>query len=252
VGAGRLSQRDASWHDPLSRVGIVAALPIEARALTATIADRGVPFALDDGTLLAVSGIGTCAAAAAAHALISAGATALASFGVAGGLDPAMKAGAIFLPAEVISDGPSSFRTSKPWCERVAAGLAKHQPIVEGKLLTSARAITAIAAKAIAFNETGALAVDMESAALGQIATARGLPFLVVRVIVDTATDTLPRSVMTASSSGELRLGRLIRALCSAPAEIVGVIRLARRFRAAQRSLRAVAEIDSLREAGVP
>jgi adenosylhomocysteine nucleosidase len=235
----------------LSRVGIVAALATEARALTAKIADRGVPFALDDGTLLTVSGIGTSAAAGAANALLRSGATALASFGLAGGLDPTLKAGAIFLPTEVICAGQPSFSTSKPWCERVAAGLAKYQPIVEGKLLTSAQAITAIATKAMAFQDTGALAVDMESAAVGQIATARGLPFLVARVIVDTATDTMPRSVMAASSSGELQLWHLIRALCSAPAEIVGVIRLARRFRAAQHSLRAVAEIDSLREAGV-
>jgi adenosylhomocysteine nucleosidase len=235
----------------LSRVGIVAALAAEARALTATIADRGVPYALDDGTLLTVSGIGTSAAAGAANALIHSGASALASFGLAGGLDPALKAGAIFLPAEVIFAGQSSFRTSRPWCERVAAGLATCHPIVGGKLLTSAQAISEIAAKAMAFRDTGALAVDMESAAVGQIATARGLPFLVVRVIVDSATDTLPRSVMAASSSGELQLWHLIRALCSAPAEIVAVIRLACRFRAAQHSLRAVAEIGSLREAGV-
>jgi adenosylhomocysteine nucleosidase len=233
----------------LSRVGIVAALAIEARALTSSTLHGGTPLALDDGSLLTVSGIGDAAAARAVMALIDHGADALVGFGLAGGLDPSLKAGRIFLPVEVFSADCGGFRTSSAWRARVAAALIALQPVANGRLLTSANAVTSIEAKQTMFRETGALAVDMESVAVARIAAARALPFIAARVIVDSAVDALPNSVMAASSSGELRMWRLITSLAKAPAEVADVIRLAGRFRAAQRALRAVAASRSLRQA---
>jgi adenosylhomocysteine nucleosidase len=233
----------------LNRVGIVAALATEARALSSTVGHRGVPLALEDGTLLAVSGIGSIAAADAALALVNSGARALASFGLAGGLDPALSTGTIFLPHEVVLTQGTTFQSARAWRDRLAAALSELRPVTQGKLLTSREAIADVAAKATTFRTTGAAAVDMESVAVAQIAATRGLPFLAVKVIVDTAQDALPKSVMAASDSGQLQLWRLIGALALAPTDVVGVIRLARRFRVAHRSLRAVAQTHSLREA---
>ncbi|HWW20317.1 MAG TPA: hypothetical protein VNZ06_05900 [Steroidobacteraceae bacterium] len=235
----------------MSRVGIVAALATEARALTPIIPHRGCPFGLEDGTLLNVSGIGNTAAKDAALALINEGADALVSFGLAGGLDPDVKAGTIFLPAEVLAAGSERFPTSDAWRNRVAIALVAFRPVAAGKMLTSLREVSDIAAKQAMFRESGAMAVDMESAAVARVATAHGLPFLIARVIVDTATDVLPAAVMAAGGSGELRVWRLIAALTRAPAEIVDVIRLARRFRVAKSALRAVGQSRSLREASV-
>jgi adenosylhomocysteine nucleosidase len=142
-----------------------------------------------------------------------------------------------------------SFITSAEWRKRVAAGLERFKPVGDGRLLTSKSAISAAAAKAAMFRDTGARAVDMESAAVAHLAALHALPFIAARVIVDTADDSLPESVMRASGSGELQLWRLVGALALAPTEIAGVLRLARRFRLAQRSLRAIARADSLREA---
>jgi adenosylhomocysteine nucleosidase len=232
----------------LNRVGIVAALATEARALSSSIGDRGVPFTLEDGTLLAVSGLGSVAAANSALALVNAGACALASFGLAGGLDPALVAGTIFLPTEIaLTKGPT-LQSARAWRERLAFALSERRPVTQGRLLTSDEAIADVEAKAVAFRTTGAAAVDMESVAVAQIAATHGLPFLAVKVIVDTAQDALPKSVMAASDSGQLQLWRLIGALALAPRDVVGVIRLARRFRVAHRSLRAVAQSHSLRE----
>jgi len=231
----------------LIRVGIVAALAAEARAISRKIGNRGVPFALNDGTLLAVSGIGDAAAASAALALIDAGAEALVSFGLAGGLDPTLAAGTIFLPVEIISSGAAAFQTSTQWRERLGAALAAHQPLTSGKLLSSAGAITAVDAKAAAFVRTAALAVDMESIAVAQVAAAHRLPFLAARVIVDTANDTLPQAVMSSSADGAVHIGRLLAALALSPAEIFGIVRLAQRYRIASRSLRAIADASSLR-----
>ena len=82
----------------------------------------------------------------------------------------------------------------------------------------------------------------MESLSVAQVAAALGLPFIAVRVIVDTAADVLPRAVLAASRGGQLE--RL--AACSAdsrerPRSSAALIRLAQRYRAATRSLAAVA-----------
>jgi adenosylhomocysteine nucleosidase len=226
----------------LSVVGIVSALAAEARHLGPTT-QRGEALAsFADGTLLAVSGIGGHAAACGARALIDAGATALISWGMAGGLDPALASGTIFLPSEVISRDGTLVLTTRYWRERLRAAVATHGPVACGKLLTSTQVIGSVADKAAAFSETGAAAVDMESLAVAQVAKSHDLPFIAVRVIVDAAGDILPRAVMAAArSAGPLHLGRLLASLAVAPGDVAALVRLLPRYRAASRSLRAVA-----------
>lgn len=225
-----------------SVVGIVCALAAEARHLGPKTPRHASMASLPDGTLLAVSGMGGVAAAAAAQALIGAGATALASWGTAGGLDPVLCAGAIFLPSEVIALDGTSISTTRHWRERLCAAVAAHHPVAQGKLLTSPRAVVSPAQKAMLHRETGAAAVDMESLAVAQEAATRQLPFIAVRVIVDSARDALPRSVAAAAdSAGHLHLWRLAGTLALAPADLAPLIRLVRRYRFARRSLSAVA-----------
>ncbi len=223
--------------------GVVAALAAEARALSPSMRRGGSKTfgefsLLHDGTLLAVSGIGCPAAEAAARALVAAQVSALMTFGLAGALDPALAAGSVVLPGELISRDGARFVTCKAWRERVAASLGF--AVNTGTLLTSARAIETPAEKAAAFRDTGAAAVDMESAAVAEVAAAHGLPFIAVRVIVDTAGDALPPAVVAASRAGRVEIGRLIAGLVAAPREIAALIRLARRYRTAIRSLRVV------------
>jgi adenosylhomocysteine nucleosidase len=225
----------------LNPVGVVAALAVEARALGPVVRRMGDVGYLGDGTLLAVSGMGQPAAGQAAGRLIEAGATALLSFGLAGGLDPELAAGSVVFPREVISGDGARFPTSMEWRERLTAVILKQGPVAGGALLTSARPIDAVADKAAAFRETGAVAVDMESLAVAQVAAGHRLPFMVVRVIVDTAEDVLPRAVVAASQGGQVRIWRLIGGLALAPAELFALIRLASRYRAATRSLTLVA-----------
>ena len=104
-----------------------------------------------------------------------------------------------------------------------------------------------MAAKGALFRATGALAVDMESYAVAEVARAQGLPFLAVRVIVDGAGDGLPRPVAAvADGAGPLNVWRLIGAMARAPSDLAPLLRLARRYRAASRSLAAVARAGSL------
>ena len=231
-------------------IGIVSALAAEARSL-GPAAPHGTGLRqLADGALLAVSGIGRAAADAAARRLVLAGASALASFGMAGGLDPTLICGTVLLPEEVGAfDGAESRAaasvTSREWRQRLRAALPDACLACDGKLLGSERPIGRTDAKAAAWRSTRAAAVDMESAAIALVAGQAGLPFIAVRVIVDTAADELPAAVIAASGGGQLRLGRLFAGLLRAPGDVGPLIRLSARYRIATRVLAAVARPGS-------
>ncbi|MEP6548509.1 MAG: purine and other phosphorylase-like protein, family 1 [Gammaproteobacteria bacterium] len=227
----------------MNALGVVAALESEGRTLGAAVRRRDGLSSLGDGALLAVSGMGGALAAIAARSLADAGAERLLSFGMAGGLDPKLTAGTVVLPTEVISLSGTRFATSAQWREQLSLAVAAARPPADGALLSSATPVDAVADKAALFYETGAVAVDMESLGVAEVAAARGLPFMAVRVIVDTAGDVLPRAVVAASQTGQVNLRRLVGGLALAPLELVAVIRLARRYRAALRSLSAVARV---------
>jgi len=222
--------------------GIVCALAAEARSLGPTTRGRTPVAALADGTLRVISGMGAAAAALGARALVEAGAGALVSFGLAGGLDPALHPGAICLPTRVVGRDGIARLTEAGWHARVAARLAALGPVVDGPLLGSTHAVSGVAEKARLHRATGAVAVDMESLAVAEVASVHGLPFLAIRVIVDAAGDELPRAVAEAADeAGHLRLARLLRAVATAPTDLPALLRLVRCYRAARRSLAAVA-----------
>jgi hypothetical protein len=141
---------------------------------------------------------------------------------------------------EIISSSGARFTTSAVWREQLRSALA-HGFAAPGALLSGAEPIATVADKAAAFRDTGAVAVDMESLGVAAAAAAHGLPFIAVRVIVDTAADSLPAAVTAASHGGQISPKRLMGGLAAAPWELAGVIRLARRYRAAIRSLETVA-----------
>ena len=226
-------------------MGVVAALAAEARTLGKAVRRRDGLWSLSDGALLAVGGMGEVLAARAARSLVDAGAAGLLSFGFAGGLDPSLSAGTVLLPTEIVSGKGGRFMTSTDWRERLCVAFAERRPAA-GALLTSAAPIDSVADKASAFRETGAVAVDMESLSVAEVAAAHRLPFIAVRVIVDTAADVLPRAVLAANRAGSLSLRHLLGGLALAPLELVVLIRLAQRYRAATRSLAGVARAGLL------
>ena len=233
----------------LNVVGVVCALASEARHLGPQTRRHQPLTSLADGTLLAVSGMGSTAAAQSARALVGAGASALVSWGMAGGLDPALAAGTVFLPTEVVSTEGDVVTTDLRWRERLGEAIRGQAPVTHGRLLTSRKSVGSCADKANLFRQTGAAAVDMESLAIAEIARVHQLPFIAVRVIVDSAADALPRAVTAAADAeGHLQVWRLMGELVRAPAELAPLLRLAQRYRAANRSLATVARVGSLAE----
>ncbi len=197
-------------------VGLVTGLIAEAR-----IASR-----LGD----AEAGNGTPEGAErAAEAVAARGATALISFGLAGGLDPARTAGDIVIPAEVTERG-IVYRTDNV----LAASLGP----VAGSLLAGDRPVTKIQEKAALWAETGAAAIDLESGAVARVAQRRGLPFAVLRVICDPAGRTLPPAALAAlDHGGAIAIANVAGSVIAHPGQIPALIQLARDAALARRAL---------------
>ncbi|HEY6455682.1 MAG TPA: hypothetical protein VIY90_10435 [Steroidobacteraceae bacterium] len=221
----------------MSVTGIVAALTAEARTLGPVRANQ--INILRDGSLLTISGMGPQAAARAALALVGAGARSLLSFGLAGALDPGLPAGAILFPVAVTDETGAVHRTCDAWRERLAARAGAGAECHGGTLLSLAQPLVTRSAKSEAWGRTHACAVDMESFAIGAVAMQERIDFAVARVVVDTAMDSLPRSVTRATDArGEVHYPRLVSGLLRSPGDMLALLRLARRYRMAMRTLR--------------
>jgi adenosylhomocysteine nucleosidase len=224
----------------ISDAGIVAALAAEARQLGPTQPRADGLGTLGNGNLVTIAGLGA-AAAQGADALVRAGVKALVSFGFAGGLDPTARAGTVFVPAQVIGSG-ASFTTTREWRERLGRALITLSPLIGGKLLSSPRPVDSVAAKAALFHSTGAAAVDMESIWIAQVARDSGLPFIAVRVVIDTAADRVPAAAASlAGDDGRIKPASMVFAVLRRPRDLVAFVRLAMRYRVAARSLEAAA-----------
>ena len=79
----------------------------------------------------------------------------------------------------------------------------------------------------------------MESAAVAQVAAEHELPFITLRVVLDTASVSLPGSVMRTLEPGNAGRSGLWRAvaLLGAPADWGALLRLAAAYRIARRAL---------------
>jgi adenosylhomocysteine nucleosidase len=229
----------------LNVAGVVAALDREARVLGAALETRAGIDVLAGGTLRAVSGMGYAPAGMAARRLVEAGAAALVSWGMAGGLDPQLEAGSICLPREVVAPDGMRFATASAWRDALAASIASYRPVTAGSLFTSMQPLSNASSKAAARLETGALAVDMEHDIVRNLAQKLNLPMLSIRAISDRADQSLDPDLMRwVDDTGRPKAAALAAGLAKNPLRIRALIRLGRQSRlAAQKMAAAVRQI---------
>ena len=167
-------------------------------------------------------------------ALWPADATAVLSFGIAGGLAPGVARGEVIL-ASALWEADETLPVDAPWL----AALSAHIPARIGLLAASASLLDSPAAKAALHARSGALAVDMESGAAARFARARNLPFAVLRAVADGPADALPRAAAVGlNPDGSPAPGRVLAALLRHPGELPALLRLARASAAAHEALR--------------
>jgi len=199
-------------------IGVVVGLAAEAR-----IARRlGHPVAIGGGA--------AAGAESAARRLVADGVTALLSFGLCGGLDPALQPGALLIP-EAVLDGGTRYATSPTIAARFGA-------MTSDLVLGGAQAAATAAEKRRLRDATGAAAIDLESGAVARVAAEAGLPFAVLRAVCDPAGQDLPPAALGAlDGNGAIGFLRVLAALAGRPVELPALLVLAGQAAAARRSL---------------
>ena len=169
------------------------------------------------------------------HRHARAGVSGFISIGVAGGLSPALKPGDVVVASSVITASRTS-QTCRDWSRLILKAVpgAHHTAV-----FASDTTITSVSEKKALWTATGAAAVDMESGLTAEIAALYGVPFAVLRVVLDPAQRAIPLSALAgARHDGETDPVAVLKALMKRPGDLLGLLRLAGDTRKASRALR--------------
>ncbi|MDN5870773.1 MAG: purine phosphorylase [Nitrococcus sp.] len=225
----------------MSRVGVVSALPLEARCLRGSL---GRPAARPAEAMVGICGPGPTRAQRTAERMVAQGAAGLLSWGLAGGIEPGITSGTLIAADQVMLASSTAYRTDRAWRQRVLSALPPRVAVVEAPLFASEGIVATAADKASLLHRYAAVAVDMESGGIARAASRYGLPLLVLRVVVDPVDMALPPAFADAvDSGGALRPFGLINGLMRQPAMLWPLLQLAYGARAAGSTLRRIAPV---------
>ena len=224
TSATAASPIDATRH----RLGIVVGLVAEARIAV------GIGAIGNGLGAIGIGGGSPQGAHDAAEHLVATGATALLSFGLAGGLDPTLRPGQPIVPAAILHNR-RSYPADPSLLQRLGGPNA-------ALLAAEAAPIASAAAKSALFRATAAAAVDLESGAVAEVAARHHIPFAALRIICDPADRDLPPAAIVAlSPTGAIMPGRVLASLLRHPGQLPALLRLAADARIARGALRAAA-----------
>jgi adenosylhomocysteine nucleosidase len=157
-------------------------------------------------------------------------ASAIISFGVAGGLAMGLAPGTKLVARTVITEDGARYYSDPVWSERLATlGEALIADIAGIDL-----PVAGIAERGALHLKTGALVADTESHVAARIADAYGLPFAAFRVVADPAHRQLPHAALVAiRPDGSLAFGAILGSLLKNPRQVPQLMRTANDARAA-------------------
>lgn len=217
-------------------IGIVVALKREAHILGLKHVVMGKVVSAD-GVAACVGGMGAARAELAAEALVKLGVNVLVSWGCAGGLVDDVEAGSLLVPTQVKGADGVELAVDELWRNKLLQALqmpADARPIVESRV-----AVNSTTEKRRLAETSGAVAVDMESAAVLRVAQRHSVPGLVLRAVADTCHDSLPASLDGALNPlGEIYGLRFAANLLRHPADLAALWPLKTRFDLAAATLR--------------
>ena len=218
----------------MTRLGVITGLQREVRCLAS----------LADSVSIACAGADSERARVQTRSLLKQGCQAIVSFGIAGGLDPEVEPGTVVIAQEVLAPDGTRYSADPEWRDRVLSDLADHvapSPVIGGAIAGSGRIIATAAEKRALLYRTGAVAVDMESHAVGEVASSRGVRFIVIRAVADSAERKVPESASHAiAEDGSERIAAVVGHLAVRPWELPSLIALARANARATQALRRV------------
>ena len=226
---------DRSVNAVLVIAPLVEEMRALARSLGVTCPSRGEVIGTEvrgQEVLLAVVGDGASEAAATARRMAASHQPSLVIIaGVAGALSPGLEVGDVTVAERVVSDDGREALPDPHWVDIAASQAGAHRATA----LCTAEILCTAEAKARAWRDAGSPApatVDLESAALVDVASERGVASVVLRAISDTAREDLPLDFNSClAERGSVARGRVIRRALLSPRSIRGLWRLNRRLR---------------------
>lgn len=227
-----------------SLLGIIIAMPTEARSFSSTFKHIGTIYPLGSRAFVAVSGMGELAAEA-AKALRQRQVSCLISCGTAVGLAPDLNPGALCIPEKVVHEHGQSYDSDAFWRQQLLTHLDDRMYYREEPLAHAATILRTGNEKQLLFQQTGAIAADMESFIIAQQAQQMNVPFFAIRTIIDKAQFNMPEALMSCfSPSGEVFLSKIIIHLCRQPKMLFPLLSLARGFSQARTTLKKIAQME--------
>lgn len=218
----------------MSRLGVITGLAREAECFRAIPNQRSL--------LVRCAGGNSERADEIARKLVADGCTGLASFGIAGGLQPGLCPGALLIAGSVICPDNSRIKTDTAWRQKLTGVLEGELSLVDSDLCGCDQAVLLSAQKRRLHDQTAAVAVDMESHAVARVAAELSVPFIAVRAIADPVDRDVPRWVTEViGADGRPRAGAVIAGLIRRPFDVPALMRLGADTEKAIASLRRVA-----------
>jgi len=223
----------------LNHLGIITALLPEARCFVKA-PDISKPTKITDNISFIVSGIGQERAAIAANRLIELGADAILITGTCGALSPELEPGDIVLPKIILTEAQSSYQVNLIWHHQVYSVLSGMPVTIHTKnLLSTNRIISLTNEKKMKHQIFETCAVDMESAAIIEMANKNQIPALVIRIVIDPSNFTVPDFVLKNSDIyGDANIVPLLYSCFKNPANIYQLFKLSRYYKLAMKNLR--------------
>ena len=162
------------------------------------------------------------------------GVAAIVSVGLAGALDGALEPGTLVVADAVVATGERHL-TDPDWSRLLRARLPD---AVHGSIAGVDRIVGDRLGKRTLYEQTGALAVDMESHVAARLATVHGLPFVALRAIADPLGRTLPPAALIAMrDDGRVDLAAVLKSLARRPQQLASLLGIALDTRRALRAL---------------
>jgi hypothetical protein len=110
------------------------------------------------------------------------------------------------------------------WASRLKTAIARAEM---ARIAGVDRPLSGVSEKRALHAESGAAAADMESHIVGRIAAESGLPFAILRVIVDPAERRLPPAALVGMrSDGAIDFRAVLTSLAASPGQLPAVMRL--------------------------
>lgn len=221
-------------------IGVLVPLPQEAKALGRWHYPYQQVFQHNEQLLICRSGVGYANAKEAAMKLIASGANQLISFGTAAALTSGLAVGNIVIPEIVVDTLGHRYLSQHPFRADCIKFFSQKKDLVihEGILSHASDVLRTSEHKKNLAKQTTAIAADMESFALAEIASENEIPFTVIRVISDEVDFQLPDIIISAlSSAGHFNYAKFFLGLVQKPAEIVGCYELMLKFNKAKKTM---------------